>query len=230
MIDRSTRNHHCCLLFLRSFSKINQPLQQGKIPNDVPSDVIRELRKGFQHVRQSQKRVRFLLGACLVLLGLLSIAVLLGISADLQRKKAVNQEAKAVAATKRTSEIASRGNVLLAEYSVDGGRSAQALGQLAQALRFNSKNVEAAGFTAALLTQLDWCVPLTSLMRHEDGVNSAQFSPDGQRVVTASGDKTARLWDAVNGRPVGEPMKHQGHGCFSAIQSRWSAGGNRLSG
>jgi len=28
-------------------------------------------------------------------------------------------------------------------------------------------------------------------------VNSAQFSPDGQRVVTASGDKTALLWDVV---------------------------------
>ena len=39
-------------------------------------------------------------------------------------------------------------------------------------------------------------------------VVSAQFSPDGQRVVTASWDKTARLWDAANGKPIGEPMKH----------------------
>src|SRR5215471_11352416 len=40
--------------------KIPQPLQDGKIPNEVPPDVIRDLRKGFQHVRQAQKRVRFL--------------------------------------------------------------------------------------------------------------------------------------------------------------------------
>ena len=46
-------------------------------------------------------------------------------------------------------------------------------------------------------------------MKHEDGVFSAQFSPDGQRVVTASWDKTARLWDAASGKPIGEPMKHE---------------------
>ena len=40
-------------------------------------------------------------------------------------------------------------------------------------------------------------------------VLSAQFSPDGQRVVTASLDNTARLWDAANGKPIGEPMKHE---------------------
>ena len=34
-------------------------------------------------------------------------------------------------------------------------------------------------------------------MRHGDKVTSAQFSPDGQRVVTVSYDKTARLWDAA---------------------------------
>src|SRR5438876_855351 len=47
-------------------------------------------------------------------------------------------------------------------------------------------------------------------MKHEDLVDSAQFSPDGQRVVTASKDKTARLWDTASGKAVGEPMKHKG--------------------
>jgi hypothetical protein len=39
-------------------------------------------------------------------------------------------------------------------------------------------------------------------------VRSAQFSPDSQWVVTASGDDTARLWDAQSGKPLGEPMQH----------------------
>jgi WD40 repeat protein len=32
---------------------------------------------------------------------------------------------------------------------------------------------------------------------HQDRVRSAAFSPDGTRIVTASNDRTARIWDAV---------------------------------
>src|SRR5208282_965113 len=46
-------------------------------------------------------------------------------------------------------------------------------------------------------------------MRHEDVVLTAQFSADGQRVVTASEDKTARVWDAASGKAIGEPMRHE---------------------
>lgn len=33
------------------------------------------------------------------------------------------------------------------------------------------------------------------LRGHQDRINSAAFSPDGSRIVTASYDKTARIWD-----------------------------------
>ena len=46
---------------------------------------------------------------------------------------------------------------------------------------------------------------------HDDWVASAAFSPDGKRIVTASHDKTARLWDAATGLPIGQPLKgHEG--------------------
>src|SRR6266513_4579372 len=134
-------------------------------------------------------------------------------------------EAKAKDQTKKTSEAASRGNVSLARYSEESGKNAQALAYFAQALRLNPENREASGLTTAVLTHLSWQVPLTGSMWHDGEVNSAQFSPDGQRVVTVSEDKTVRLWDATSGKPIGEPMKHEG-----AVQSRWSTGSDYVRG
>ena len=37
---------------------------------------------------------------------------------------------------------------------------------------------------------------------HEGGVLSAQFSADGKTVLTASCDKTARLWDVASGKEL----------------------------
>ncbi len=44
---------------------------------------------------------------------------------------------------------------------------------------------------------------------HEDAVDSAVFSPDGKRIVTASWDKTARIWDAATGAPLLVLSGHQ---------------------
>src|SRR5439155_24288956 len=45
-------------------------------------------------------------------------------------------------------------------------------------------------------------------LRHQGNVVSVEFSPDGQQVVTASWDKTARVWDSRTGQPLTEPLKH----------------------
>ena len=44
---------------------------------------------------------------------------------------------------------------------------------------------------------------------HTSSVFSASFSPDGKRIVSASGDNTIRIWDAETGRQVGQPL--EGH-------------------
>ena len=83
------------------------------------------------------------------------------------------------------------------------------LGYLGQVLRSNPSNqVAAARLTSALIYRR-FSIPVAEPMRHEYPVGSAQLSPDGQRVVTASYDRTARVWDANTGAPLTAPMRHE---------------------
>jgi WD40 repeat protein len=50
-------------------------------------------------------------------------------------------------------------------------------------------------------------------------VLSAVFSPGGIRVVTASDDQTARIWDATTGKPLAPPFEHQGRVSSAAFSS-----------
>ena len=45
---------------------------------------------------------------------------------------------------------------------------------------------------------------------HRRGCNSAAFSPDGTRIVTASDDGTARIWDAASGEELAVLRGHTG--------------------
>ena len=57
----------------------------------------------------------------------------------------------------------------------------------------------------------------------ETRVRSAAFSPDGSRIVTASEDKTARIWDAATGKEIVVLRGHEkpcGCAAFSPDGSR----------
>ena len=61
------------------------------------------------------------------------------------------------------------------------------------------------------------------LRGHEGYVSPAAFSPDGSRIVTASTDKTARIWDIATSREIAVLLGHSYHvqsAAFSADGSR----------
>jgi WD40 repeat protein len=52
---------------------------------------------------------------------------------------------------------------------------------------------------------------------HTSKVESATFSPDGTRIVTASRDNTARVWDAETGSSLAELERHTREVLFAAF-------------
>jgi WD40 repeat protein/serine/threonine protein kinase len=130
--------------------------------------------------------------------------------ADRQAALARTQALFARAAEDRTSEVASQAHLSLARDCHEAGKDAEALAHLAKALRLNQVNYEAAALVGAMLTQTSWPIPVAGPIWNGDLVVSAQFSPDCQRVLTVSNDKTAKLWDVASGKEIGEPMEHDG--------------------
>ena len=78
---------------------------------------------------------------------------------------------------------------------------------------------------SSLLTAVQVSQEVNRLHGHEDSVISVAFSPDGQRLVSGSADRTVRLWDARTGQPIGQPL----HGHEEVVTSvAFSPNGQRL--
>jgi WD40 repeat protein len=50
--------------------------------------------------------------------------------------------------------------------------------------------------------------PLGRVLGHKKWITHAEFSPDGGRLLTASGDGTAQVWDAATGEAPTPPLRH----------------------
>jgi hypothetical protein len=66
---------------------------------------------------------------------------------------------------------------------------------------------EARGEFAASASHAQWRLVLAG---HKGEVSSAAYSSDGSRIVTASADSTARVWDAASGKEIAVLRGHEG--------------------
>jgi WD40 repeat protein len=155
--------------------------------------------------RERKRRARFLrtalAGAAIV------IAVLTGalILALISRREAIFQR-------EQVRRTAAQADFDLAMLYRRGAKTVdpRTLVHLARALRTRPDAELPRQYLVSLLRDVPWHLPLSEPMRHDGEVVAAAFSPDGRRVVTASQDRTARLWDSESGKPIGNPMRHDG--------------------
>jgi WD40 repeat protein/tetratricopeptide (TPR) repeat protein len=109
-------------------------------------------------------------------------------------------------------------NRRLAMLNFERGRAAFDKGRLGsgmlwtvEALRMATEAGDEGWRRAALASLSAWRrhhTELKGIFSHGDDVFSVAFSRDGKTILTASMDKTARLWDVASGQPLGPRLVH----------------------
>jgi hypothetical protein len=148
--------------------------------------------------------------------------------ADRQRDLAEERSRELEAQLFETAIEQARSRRVTAESLLGDGKPDAALAVAAAAFpeRWRDRWAEiqaASGATAVLWDAFAQARLLVALRGHKDRVLTAVFSPDGRRILTASFDRTARLWDAETGAP-GPALRGHESAVWSAVFSpdgRW---------
>ncbi len=170
------------------------------------------------------RRQRRTLGAIAVAATVFAVVTsVLGYQANEAKKRANEQEKKAQAArlVAVRKKVEARDQRLLAGYSELAAR-----GELALAMKLLPEVKyprELRGWLSYAGDALGESALRVTLRGHTAPLTAALFSPDGQRVLTASQDGTARLWSAAG---TGQPARLDGHDeAITALA--WSSDGQR---
>jgi WD40 repeat protein/serine/threonine protein kinase len=132
---------------------------------------------------------------------------LLAIAAGAFAWVAKSQKHEAELVTARLHERlreASWGSFNHAERQFQLGEWREGIALLSRAIQFNPENLVASErfFQELIINREKVLPPFMASFSHHDVVSDAVFIPDGARILTASRDKTAKLWDAVSGQLI----------------------------
>jgi WD40 repeat protein/serine/threonine protein kinase len=169
--------------------------------------------------KQAHERIRYAVMAAISVLAI--VAGFQWFQAEHQRQGAAKAFESAAQALKSEAQVAAKLQEQLrqaswasfnqAERQFQLGEWREGIALLARAIKFAPGNqVASERFFQELIIHREKALPpLIATLDHQDSVNEAAFSPDGTRILTASWDKTAKLWDAASGKLV-VSFAHQG--------------------
>ena len=147
-------------------------------------------------------------------LGIATVMLYLANEANTEREKAMKAEKDAKTAEEKAKKLMIKATSLRLVVEsrsklakTQSGGDAQGLRDVLAAYRLDQSSESWGGLWNGLtkLSNTGW------IAEQKDRVFFVAFSPDGQRIVSGSGDKTLRLWDAASGQAIGEPLEgHEG--------------------
>jgi hypothetical protein len=178
----------------------------------LEGEPIRARRLGVRErlVRWARREPRLAIAVSVAVLALVGLAVVLGVSAEWQRE--LNRKLRFETAEKDKEQAAKELQYRTALFANDLKRAQEALQQrdLVTARRIlESQPKELRGW------EWDYVKALCdrtyrSLIGHTAAVSSVAISPDGQRIITGSEDRTAKVWDAGTGLELLSLTGHTG--------------------